>query len=117
MLSADRRIGIRGNFKIGLNEVAIKLVLPLFAIEIARQRLTPAYFNRVVTGEMCTPEESVVAGFLDEVVPPEDLAARSLDVARSLTTIDYATHSATKLRVRAAALAALDQAILAEFPG
>lgn len=116
MLAADRRIGVHGNFRIGLNEVAIPLVLPLFAIEIARQRLTPAYFNRIVTGEMCTPEESVGAGFLDELVAPGELGSRALEVARSLAALDHATHSATKLRVRAATLAALDGAIAAELP-
>src|SRR5205085_7112745 len=64
MLSADRRIGATGEFRIGLNEVAIGLTLPLFAIETARQRLSPAYFQRCVTGEMYGPEEAIRAGFL-----------------------------------------------------
>jgi hypothetical protein len=31
-----------GHYRIGMNEVAIGLTVPRFAIEIARQRLTPA---------------------------------------------------------------------------
>ena len=115
MLSADRRIGTAGNFRIGLNEVAIELTLPLFAVEIARQRLTPPYFQRVVTGDLYGPDEAVVAGFLDEVVAPGELAARSREVARALTAIDYTAHAATKLRLRGAALAALRQAIESEL--
>jgi enoyl-CoA hydratase len=115
MLSADRRIGCAGEFRIGMNEVSIGLTLPLFAIEIARQRLSPAYFQRTVTGEMYGPDEAVVAGFLDEIVPTGELAARSREVARSLTAIDLKAHAATKLRVRAACLAALHEAIESEL--
>ena len=46
LMSTDVRIGVDGPFRIGMNEVAIGMTLPYFAVEIARQRLTPAYFNR-----------------------------------------------------------------------
>ena len=115
MLSADRRIGCAGDFRIGMNEVSIGLTLPLFAVEIARQRLTPAYFQRTVTGEMFGPDEAVVAGFLDEVVPAGELAARGREVAQSLAAIDLKAHATTKLRVRGACLAALQGAIESEL--
>jgi hypothetical protein len=35
-----------GHYRIGMNEVAIGLTVPRFAVEIARQRLTTAYFSR-----------------------------------------------------------------------
>ncbi len=117
MLSADRRIGTAGEFRIGMNEVAIAMTLPLFAIEVARQRLTPAYFQRTVTGDMYCPEEAVVAGFLDEVVDANQIAGRSREIARSLTLIDYEAHAATKLRVRSTGLAALRNAIESELAG
>ena len=54
--------------------VAIGLTVPRFAIEIARQRLTPAYFSRaVMTAEMFAPEEAVTAGFFDRVVAADQL--------------------------------------------
>jgi enoyl-CoA hydratase len=56
IMSCDHRIAAEGNYRIGMNEVAIGLTVPRFAIEIARQRLTPAYFSRVVmTAEMFAP--------------------------------------------------------------
>jgi enoyl-CoA hydratase/carnithine racemase len=61
------------------------------------------------------PAKAVVAGFLDEIVPTGELAARSLEVARALTAIDLKAHAATKLRVRAACLAALHEAIESEL--
>jgi enoyl-CoA hydratase len=55
-LAADLRIGVEGPFKLGLNEVKIGLTVPLFVVELARQRLTPAEFNRALgTARMYTP--------------------------------------------------------------
>ena len=74
IMSSDHRIAAEGDYKIGMNEVAIGLTVPRFAIEIARQRLTPAYFSRVVmTAEMFGPAEAVTAGFFDRVVPADAL--------------------------------------------
>ncbi|MDJ0788066.1 MAG: crotonase/enoyl-CoA hydratase family protein [Myxococcota bacterium] len=115
MLSADRRIGCEGAFRIGMNETAIGLTLPAFAVELARHRLTPAYFHRTVTGDMYGPEEAVTAGFLDELVAPGDLEARSREVAEGLLAIDFDAHRGTKEKVRAACLEALRGAIEAEL--
>jgi enoyl-CoA hydratase len=115
MLAADRRVGAEGDFRIGLNEVAISLTLPRFAVEIARQRLSPAYFNRCVTGDLYGPGEAVTAGFLDEVVPPAELAKRTREIAEGLAQIDLEAHAGTKLRIRAQALAALREAIESEL--
>src|SRR5262249_3464405 len=46
LLASDIRIGLDGPFKIGLNEVAIGIPVPSFALELARQRLAPAYLTR-----------------------------------------------------------------------
>ena len=55
-LAADLRIGIEGPYKLGLNEVKIGLTVPLYVVELARQRLTPRDFNRaLVTAAMYEP--------------------------------------------------------------
>jgi enoyl-CoA hydratase len=115
MLSADRRIGSEGPFRIGMNEVAIGLTLPSFAVELARHRLVPAYFQRTVTGDMYGPAEAVTAGFLDELVPPADLTERCREVAEGLCGIDFEAHRGSKTKVRAECLTALRGAIEAEL--
>lgn len=116
LLSADLRIGACGPFRIGLNEVRIGMTVPWFAIEIARQRLHPAAFDRtVVTAHMYGPEEAVTAGFLDQVVAPEALRAASLEAAAALSELDFAAHKVTKLRARAGSLSALRSAIEREL--
>ncbi len=117
-LPADLRIGADGPFQLGLNEVKIGLTLPLFVIELARQRLDPVHFNQaVVSATMYGPQEAVTAGFLDRVVPANELRAASLEAANVLAELDPAAHTATKLRARADAIKAVRSAIETELAG
>ncbi|QBC44936.1 crotonase/enoyl-CoA hydratase family protein [Iodobacter fluviatilis] len=112
LLSADYRIGVNGPFSIGLNEVQIGMTMPQTGIEIARNRLSPAAFQRsVVNGEMFNPEGALAAGFLDMLVAPEALAISALAVAQSLKKISMKAHKNTKLKARKELLTALDAAI------
>lgn len=112
LLSCDVRVGVAGDFRIGLNEVAIGLAMPWFAIAISRHRLAPAYFDRCcVTGVLLDPEEARAAGFLDRLVAPAELPAAAREAAGALAGIDRAAHAATKLRVRERALAELREGI------
>jgi enoyl-CoA hydratase len=111
MLGSDVRVGADGPFRIGLNEVAIKLTVPYFAIELARHRLTPAYFNRVVTGETLGPREAMAAGYLDKVVAPDELQNTAIEIANALSQVDLDSHAATKERLRRAAIDAVKGAI------
>jgi enoyl-CoA hydratase len=112
VLSGDYRIGAEGDFKIGANEVAIGLTMPDFGIEICRQRLAPAHFNRaVINAEIYTPDQAVIAGFLDQVVPMAELLDVAQQKARQLTKLNMPAHAATKLRARGETLKALRQAI------
>lgn len=115
VLAADYRLGADGPYKIGANEVAIGITMPHFAIEICRQRLTPAHFNRAVTfSEMFNPTDAVPAGFLDRVVPPSDLQSEAQKVAAALTKLNMSIHAAAKLRAREQALRAIRAAIEAD---
>ena len=101
LLSGDYRVGAAGPYKITANEVAIGLTMPRAAVEICRQRLTPAHFNRaVILAEVFSPDDAVAAGFLDRVVPAAELhdVARSAAAGWPSSTLD--AHAATKLRAR-----------------
>jgi enoyl-CoA hydratase len=112
LLSGDYRVGTAGDYRITANEVAIGLTMPLAAVEICRQRLSPALFNRaVILAEVFSLEDAVAAGFLDRVVPASELQDVALQVASELTTLDLNAHASTKLRARDQALRALHQAI------
>ena len=112
LLAGDYRIGAEGAFRIGVNEVAIGLTMPHFGVEICRQRLSPAHFNRaVINAEIYAPEMALAAGFLDEVVPTKELTATAQLAAARLTSLDMRAHAATKSRARHHALRAIRSAI------
>jgi enoyl-CoA hydratase len=115
-LAADLRIGVEGPYRLGLNEVKIGLTVPLYVVELARQRLNPRDYNRsLVTAAIYGPEEAVGAGFLDRVVPADELRGESLAAAEELAGLNMEAHAATKLRVRGDALRALGEAIDTEL--
>jgi enoyl-CoA hydratase len=112
LMSSDVRIAAEGAYGIGMNEVAIAITVPRFAIEVARQRLTPAYFNRALTtGQMFAPAEAAAAGFVDWTVPAAALDSTAYEIAERLAKIDMASHAATKLRAREPAIKAIRAAI------
>lgn len=108
LLSGDYRIGATGPYRITANEVSIGMTMPISAIEICRQRLNPAYLTRVVAlAEVFAPDDAVAAGYLDRVVPAGELADAAAAAATGLAELDLAAHAATKLRLRAGALAGI----------
>jgi enoyl-CoA hydratase len=115
LLSGDYRVGAAGPYKLTANEVAIGLTMPRAAVEICRQRLTPAHFNRaVILAEVFSPDDAVAAGLLDRVVPASELHDVATSAAELLTKLDMDAHAASKLRARDDALRALDAAIEAD---
>ena len=112
LLSADYRIGVEGPFNIGLNEVQIGMTMHHAGIELARDRLRKSAFHRsVINGEIFNPAGAVDAGFLDRIVPAEQLQAEALATAQQLKKINMTAHKNTKLKVRKALLETLAKAI------
>ena len=103
LLSGDYRVGGDGAYKITANEVAIGLTMPHAATEILRQRLTPAAFNRaVLLAETFGPPAAVEAGFLDRIVPGDEVDATAWAVAEAARALDSTAHAESKRRARAA---------------
>ncbi len=112
MLSCDYRIGCKGAFKVGLNEVAIGMTMHQAGIELARNRVPINYLTRsVINAELFDPETAVLAGFLDTLVEPEQLMATAKVVAEQMLPLNMTAHHGTKLKERKAILSALDTAI------
>ncbi len=114
LLSCDERIGVDTDAKIGLPEVGIRMPLPRFAVELARDRLTPREFTRAtMLATIYSPSRAVDAGFLDEIVAVDDLErhvlARGADLAARL-------HSGSFAITRAKARGATIDAVLKGLP-
>jgi enoyl-CoA hydratase len=111
MLAADSRLGAAGPWRIGMNEVAIGLTVPKFAVELARHRLAPPGFARIPSAAMFAPEEALRLGYLDRVVPEAELAAAARAEAERLRALDPPSFAATKARINAWVLAAVRAAL------
>ncbi len=112
LLACDYRIGVEGPFQIGLNEVKIGMTMHQVGIALARDRLTPAAFQRsVISAEMFGPQAALAAGFLDQVVAPDQLMPTALALAQQFSQLNRTAHAQTKRKARAALLDALAAAI------
>jgi enoyl-CoA hydratase/carnithine racemase len=116
LLACDVRLGARGPHRMGLNEVAIGIAPPGFAIELARSRLHPAWLSRTVTtGEMYQPDEAVAAGFLDRVVAAEQIDATLAEIITAIRAIHKPSHATAKKRLRQSTMEAMRAAIEQEL--
>lgn len=112
MLCCDYRIGVEGEFNLGLNEVAIGMTMHHAGIEMARARMPQPYFDRsVMLAEIFNPNTAIDAGILDKVVAPEALLPTAQAVAKHFLSLNLKAHHATKVKVREALYARLDKAI------
>ncbi|MEM8973075.1 MAG: crotonase/enoyl-CoA hydratase family protein [Pseudomonadota bacterium] len=101
LLTGDTRIGTQGDFKIGLNEIAIGLALPVAGIELARDRLVPdALTSAVILSKLYDPDEAATVGYLDKAVSADALAAEAQATAKAMLELDPAAFAETKLRMR-----------------
>jgi enoyl-CoA hydratase len=97
LLCADYRCGARGAFKIGLNETAIGLTLPEFALALAGDRLSK---RRLTEATLCAqlydPDAARDVGYLDDVVEPDRLRETALGRAAALASLDAQAFAASK---------------------
>jgi enoyl-CoA hydratase len=102
-LSCDTRIGGDGPAKIGLNETAIGMGLPHYAVELAEARLASAHLLRAaVQAEVYDPRGACEAGYLDRVVPAAEVEAVAVAEARRLGELPGGAYRHTKLALHQA---------------
>jgi enoyl-CoA hydratase len=101
VLACDLRIGADVPAKIGLNETSIGMPLPLFALELAQDRLAPKARVRATLGaEVYDPEGAVGVGYLDRVAPAESVVDKAVGEARRLGGYATAAYAITKRTMR-----------------
>jgi len=85
LMATDVRIGADGPFKLGMNEVAIGMPVPRFAVDLARDRLSTRHFPSAIgMARVYDPAGAVDAGYLDQVVAGDDVEAAAVAKAHEL---------------------------------
>ena len=101
LLGCDVRVGADIDCKIGLNEVAIGMVLPAWAITIAQERLSRRHIQlAVATAQVTDGAGAVQAGFLDVVVPEAEVLPAAIEKATELAALNGRAYAGTVLALR-----------------
>jgi enoyl-CoA hydratase len=73
------------------------MVLPDWALTISKERLSKRHLQRsLANARITTPQDAVDVGFIDEVVPADDVVDRAVAVAGELAaTLDPSAYART----------------------
>ena len=101
VLTGDVRVAARGTFRIGLNEVQVGLPVPVLAMELARDRLSPAHLTAATLfADVVDPERALPIGWVDELASEEGLLDAALAHARRLSALSRDPYAKTKVSLR-----------------
>lgn len=100
-LCADYRIMARGNFSIGLNDVALGLIVPdssfqLYSSCIGRQRAS----TYILEAHIMNPEEALNIALLNEVVPQEAVVGTAVKQMKKYLQYNRGVWQDTKQNIR-----------------
>jgi enoyl-CoA hydratase len=118
LLCGDYRVGAQGDYKLVANEVQNGLTMPHCALVLCEHRVNPSHLTRaMLLSEVFKPEAAVVAGFLDQVVPHDQVLSVAQEQAKNFQELNAKAHSESKLRLRKSFLRKLKSAIKADRRG
>ena len=112
LMACDTRIGAAGDFKLGANESVTGMTLPVFAVELARDRLSPRHQTRaMIQAFIYDPKGAVEAGYLDMLVEPDQVVAQAITIAGQLAKLPGHAYAYQKSALRKPALDAIRASI------
>jgi enoyl-CoA hydratase len=115
LLGADYRVGAAGDFRIGLIETQLGMVLPRWASEFSEERLSRRHFQQATVGaRIYDPDTAVDAGFLDEAVAPDRVFETALAEAERWAGLPAAAYAGQVTMNRGARLGLLHAAVAAD---
>lgn len=111
VMGGDYRLMAEGNGRVGVPELLVGVPFPSGALEVVRHAVSADRINSLLfLGRTYRPGEAFAAGLVDEVVPPDGLAARAREVAEQMASISPAAFRLTKRMLRAPILERIDRA-------
>jgi len=100
--ACDRFMAADGPFKVQINEVANKMIIPTWISTICRSSIPPRYWKEVLLhAHIYTPREAFEKGIIDDLVPEGgDVLAAARTYAQDLFRLDAKAYGATKRMMR-----------------
>jgi len=100
--ACDERYQARGPYKLHVNEVAIALPLPTWALAIAMTAIPPRWHTEaILQARPYGPDDALERRLVDGVVPAgEDVVTRARQAASRLAGLDLGAYATAKSRMR-----------------
>ena len=105
-MAADIRLMSSG--LIGLSEVAVGVPFPVAALEICRYAMGPSVTRAVLEADNIDVHAAAARGWIGEVIPPDDLMTRAVEIARALGRHSPTAYAAMKVQLHRHAREAID---------
>ena len=111
-MSADVRLMSGGT--IGLTELAVGVPFPVAALEICRDAMGISASRAALQAKTINADTALARGWIDAVVPGEDIVAQAVTTARELGQYSAAAYAATKKQLHRPVRAAIDAGAAAD---
>tara|TARA_Y100000389_G_scaffold42036_1_gene36769 strand:- start:2148 stop:2837 length:690 start_codon:yes stop_codon:yes gene_type:complete len=93
----DYRIGVKGDFLLGANEMKTNMVIPTPILELIKFRVAPSHkYKSILGAEMYPLEKAIDAGLMDQVVDSDKLMQVAMEKAKDLATMGHPSYTLTK---------------------
>ena len=108
--ACDRRVMASGAGRIGVTELRVGVPFPTVAFAIVRYAAGSRWAQELVLlAETYAADEAQLRGLVDEVVAPEQVLPRAVELAQQLAAIPRRTFELTKRQLRAPTLERVDR--------
>jgi enoyl-CoA hydratase/carnithine racemase len=105
-VTCDYRVMSEGNYRIGLNEIPVGIIVPgylkeIYAIWVGQKNA----FQFLMEGKLLLPEEAKAAGLVDEIVPLEEVEGAAVRKLKHYLQYNQNAWRNTKMNLRRGILA------------
>ena len=108
----DYRIGIKGEYMLGANEMRTNMVIPTPILELIKFRVNDSHKYRAVLGaEMYNFNQAQEIGLIDDVVDIDNLMSAATEKAKDLATMGHPSYTMTKELFIAEPMAKINEAL------
>lgn len=112
LLSADYRVGAKGDFIIRLPETAINIAFDEILKIIAKNHIAPHHHSRaIIQSQPYSPDEATQSGMLDKTTDPEDVISTAVERLKQLCALPSEQYAVNKLNIRSDAISAIRQSL------
>lgn len=111
----DYRIMAEGDFRIGYNEVAVGIPMPLAILRCVSRQVGPRQAERLCgAGLLISPQEAHRIGLVDELVPLDRVVERAVEWASGMIALPPNAMSQTRQAARADLVRLMEEGLATE---